>query len=1355
MPSRLPQRAMDGVRCPMTSDRLDYGIERQRHAGFLGREAVLAKLDQLLVEGEADRWGVVTGGPGVGKSAILAAWLSRREAAGAVVPHHFIRRGEGGWDEPAKIMASLAAQIEACYPAQRDPDARPESRLVDLLARVSARELAPRAGHLVLLVDGLDEYDAPTGTYNPLAAFLPQALPRVRLLCASRPRHPYLQALEARAGVLTRIDLDDPSAAGDNEATVRAFWRGEAAALGLDERFIDEAVASADGNMQHAVTLRKHLAGVPHAQRRVEAIPRGLKALLTLLWRRVANSPVATRGLGILCAAREPLSLDELGAAAGWGDVAQREAFAHVALEFLVETQRKDSVAAYRLHHDSIRAHVMEQLGPAAMRGHHIALAQKLATWPTPSDATARRYALRHALAHRVEAGDWASVGQLALDLGYLEARCHEFGAHDVEVDVARAAKRCCEDGDAVLAGDLGDLGRALARESHWLRNEPGVLSAQLWNRLRRMGWSKEDLDERIRLPGNVEAFMRVRRVISRESPALLRDLIGHTGEVHACAVTPDGSRVISASGDKTLKVWDLETGRVVMTLEGHVLGVMSCAVTGDSSRVVSTSADRTLKVWDLETGRVLRALEGHTDWVLGCAVTSDGQCVVSTSADRTLKVWDLETGRVLRTLEGHTGWVMSCAVTADCQRVVSASADRTLRIWEFETGRMLGTLEGHTSWVNSCAVVADGQRVVSASGDKTFKIWDLATGHVLKSVEAHSAGVYGCAVSLDGHCLVTASSDKTLKVWDLETGYLRTPLEGHADWVNSCALTFDGSRAVSASGDKILKVWNLERSGVRGTREGHADWVNGCTVTCDGRRGVSASGDKTLKVWDLETGRLLKTLEGHTDEVRSCGITSDDRYVVSASCDKTLRVWDLETGGMVRTLEGHTGWVNSCLVVPDSQRVVSASDDQVLKVWDLEDGRVLATLEGHTKWVNSCVTTHDGRVVVSASSDKTLKIWDPEAWRVVRTLEGHTGMVHSCAVTSDGRVVSASSDKTLRVWDRETGRLLATLEGHTGTVNSCVVTPDSQFVVSASHDRTLKIWDLATYRCLATHRGDAKYHAVAATRTAICAGDAAGTLWILEWPLSLTSSRVLTPPAKPSLSAVAPNDPRTRRSGIGRNLILFLAANPSATSRLALDEECAAIERELHMTLHRDDFEFRSKWAVSVDEMMRHLNELPPTVIHFSGHGAGSQLAPARSSPASRDIVASSAGGRVSGIYLQDERGEPQLVTARALTMMIKSAASSARVVLLNACYSDLQASALCSVVDCVIGMTGAIRDDAARSFAVGFYRALGNRRSVGNAVDQAIAILAAKQLPDEQLPRCRTRDGIDAHQLLLGVSG
>jgi hypothetical protein len=245
---------------------------------------------------------------------------------------------------------------------------------------------------------------------------------------------------------------------------------------------------------------------------------------------------------------------------------------------------------------------------------------------------------------------------------------------------------------------------------------------------------------------------------------------------------------------------------------------------------------------------------------------------------------------------------------------------------------------------------------------------------------------------------------------------------------------------------------------------------------------------------------------------------------------------------------------------------------------------------------------------------------------------------------------------------------------------------------------------------------------------------------------------------------SVYPKRPRTPRGtrpplpSRHRHTILFLAANPGGTTRLALDEECAAIERELCMAPGRDDFDFRSKWAVSVDEMMRHLNEWQPTIVHFSGHGSGGAGVHFRhgSPPARRDVeadaaAASSAGpGAGAGLYLQDER-RSQYVSERALAQLIASAAQSARVVVLNACFTDAVADALLREVDCVVGMAGAIGDETARAFAVGFYRALGHRRSIGNAVAQAIATLAAQQLPDEHLPVCRTRDGISADRLVL----
>ncbi len=504
---------------------------------------------------------------------------------------------------------------------------------------------------------------------------------------------------------------------------------------------------------------------------------------------------------------------------------------------------------------------------------------------------------------------------------------------------------------------------------------------------------------------------------------ALQRTLAGHTNSVNSVALNNDVA--VSASSDRTLRVWNWHTGQHLRTLEGHTSPVRSVALSGDFA--VTASDDQTLRVWNWHTGQHLRTLAGHTDLVYSVALS--GEFAVSASRDQTLRVWNWHTGQHLRTLERHTNAVYSVALNGEV--AISASGDNTLRVWNWHTGQHLRTLEGHTTSVNSVAL--NGEVAISASGDNTLRVWNWHTGQHLRTLEGHTS--YVNSVALNGDVAVSTSgsmwggSDNSLRVWNWHTGqHLRT-FEGHTNAVYSVAL--NGEVAVTASQDNTLCIWNWRGVHTHEPAEQHLRALEKHTssvnsVAINSNVAVTASGsmlgslDNSLRVWNWHTGQHLRTLAGHTDLVYSVALAGE--FAVSASKDQTLRVWNWHTGQHLRIFEGHTASVYS--VALNGDVAVSASGDNTLRVWNWHTGQHLRTLEGHPASVNSVAL--NGEVAVTASLGKTLHVWNWHTGQHLHTLEGHTDYVNSVALKGE-LAVSASGDNTLRVWNWNTGQLLDT----------------------------------------------------------------------------------------------------------------------------------------------------------------------------------------------------------------------------------------------------------------------------------------------------------------------------------------
>ncbi len=1049
-----------------------------RNPGFVGREDDLARLHTLLQEGNAVgvRPAALTGMGGIGKTQLAVEYAYRYAAA---------YPGGVYWVNAAQPLQAEFARLAVAsgLTAGETSDSERTMRL----ALAFAKHLGERPDALAIF----DNVDNPLALRSPEPGFIPEQL-GCRLLFTTRRRAP-----------------DSPFETVD----VRVLPEDVALRLLLGET----RRALLDGGPGADLDAAKAICGS------VGCLPLALVLAAAFLARypriAVADYLKRIRKEGALAAAdAAKVDKNTLGtrhdAAVGatlrtqWDALESEDA--KLVLKAAALLGEAAVVPRARLSLLTGLAEKAEPGYPAAMedallelRG--LSLVEELTEHEIRLHPLVREFAAKQIAGREAFAAECA--GRLAdalWDMGRLHEEVAGRGVDAVLGDLRVGSKLA----GASERGRIEVLRRPLGRWSHTLHRwagakDPVAFLQMLHNRCVDMGVEEVRVRAEAELADRGRPWLRERIPTSRESDALVRTLEGHTFFVNGVAVTVDGRLAVSASGDKTLKVWDLDMGEVRRTFEGHTDEVHGVAVTADGRFAVSASSDNTLKVWDLGTGQTVRTLEGHTHSVTGVAVTADGRFAVSASDDKTLKVWDLETGQPLRTLEGHTEAVCGVAVTPDGRFAVSASEDKTLKVWDLDTGQALRTLEGHTLPVFGVALTSDGRFAVSAYGDNTLKVWDLGTGQALHTLKGHTLNVIGVAVTSDGRFAISASYDKTLKVWDLDTGQALRTLEGHTESVNGVAVTSDGRFAVSASWDTTLTVWDLDTGQALHTLEGHTRTVSGVAVTSDGRFAVSASEDDLLKVWDLGTGQVVRTLEGHTSVVNGVAVTSDGRFAVSASWDHTLKVWDLDTGQALRTLEGHTEAVNSVAVTSDGRFAVSASDDRTLKVWDLATGQALRTLEGHTYRVTGVAVTLDGRFAVSTSHDRTLKVWDLATGQAVRSLEGHTSGVTGVAVTSDGRfAVSASLDNTLKVWDLDTGQALRTLEGHTSGVNGVAVTSDGRFAVSASGDKTLKVWDLRTGQSLATLEAHAPLYCCAVTTDGktILAGDEAGALHILDW---------------------------------------------------------------------------------------------------------------------------------------------------------------------------------------------------------------------------------------------------------------
>ncbi|MFY1632330.1 NACHT and WD repeat domain-containing protein [Solwaraspora sp. WMMB335] len=1086
-------------------------------ARFQGRSGLISQIDKRIAA--TDRgYVVVRGEAGVGKSALAAHLVWTRPCA-----HHFTRL-DGGARNPIEARKSLAAQLIGAWgladrftPGDVFPAAaqRPDWLAKVIRAAVAARDerFAPAERRpVVLVVDGLDEAEADPagmGTGIPLGLPAPDALPAgAYIVATSRYGIPLVALRDPLRVGWSQIEVEGADNLADMAAYLHAATTGPtpdpALTKVLAERWVPATTFVAtllDRCRGVWIYLRYVLDEVRAGLRPpndVLCLPDGLRGYYELqIQQRWATQPnwrsLHLPALAVLAALGRPIDRNGLATLLHRPDAGNELAvwLDGPARAFLDVTTGPDRHRQYQVRHQSLR-----DLFTAALDGGneepidggltdelHAALQtahRTITTWlvPPASPATGRRdwsdvddYTRLRLPTHAAAAG---MLDELMPDSGFLlscppsQILPHR---HTLSAPDAIAAVAALESASTSEWNDWSD-----GRRAWWLH---------VWARkTRSTGLAGALIADYSEWPWYAQTAIW--------SGTTFRTLTGHIGRVNAVAVLPgsDGRSRIVSGGDRSVRVWDPDTGEQLVEFAGHTGWVGAVAVLpGSDGRHLIVSGggdafgggDGSVRVWDPDTGEQLVEFAGHTGGVGAVAVLpgSDGRHLIVSGGgvDGSVRVWDPDTGEQLVELTGHIGGVGAVAVLpgSDGRHLIVSGGngfvDGWVRVWDPDTGEQLVELTGHIGWVRAVAVLpgSDGRHLIVSGGngfvDGWVRVWDPDTGEQLVEFAGHTGWVGAVAVlpGSDGRHLIVSGRDESrggdgsVRVWDPDTGEQLAELTGHTGGVSAVAVLPgpDGrSRIVSGGVDGSVRVWDPSFSRQLAELMGHIGGVSAVAVLpgSDGQSRIvsgGGGGDGSVRVWDPDTGEQLAELTGHTGGVRAVAVLpgSDGQSRIvsggneSRGGDGSVRVWDPDTGEQLVELTGHIGWVGAVAVLPGS------------------DGRHLIVSGGGGD--------------AFGGGDGSVRVWDPDTGEQLVELTGHIGWVRAVAVLpgSDGRhlIVSGGGgdafgggDGSVRVWDPDTGEQLVELTGHIGGVRAVAVLPgsDGRHLIVSGDDRSVRVWD-------------------------------------------------------------------------------------------------------------------------------------------------------------------------------------------------------------------------------------------------------------------------------------------------------
>lgn len=589
-------------------------------------------------------------------------------------------------------------------------------------------------------------------------------------------------------------------------------------------------------------------------------------------------------------------------------------------------------------------------------------------------------------------------------------------------------------------------------------------------------------------------------------SEAQIKHLTGHREPVYAVGYSPDGKYLVSGSFDKTVRIWDRQSGETIQTMNDAQNLILSVAVSPDGNQLASGGLDKTVFVYDMPSRDPVAEWRDFAGSVTSFDLSTDATRMLTGDRGGNSKLWDTTTNQVVHNLAGDDKPVVAVKLSDDNTLAIAATGDGTVRTWNVADGMLVSTLETgtpiqdltmrpgnealmtvdyngvlrHYTWPPAAPVSVSTPQPLRAMVRDPASTWFATAcedGHVRihqasDGAEQRAINVGGkltsLAVNHDGTQLAAGTVDGRVTLINPSDGAIVSAFRPHTSEVTGLAFQPQSAKLATAAADGAIRIWQLPLTAPSESpaAEGTADYV-AMTLSPDGTKQYLAGADQRIRIVDTSTGGVL-AIEGQGADLTTVAAAAIESQLLAGDATGQVKQWNTNNGALVRHIAAHEGAVVGVQPLKELGQIVTAGGHR-LRFWKAEDGTEVRSVDTKVP-VTAFAVRGDEKLLAVGCGDNKVRIYKPAEDEPTATIDAHGAPLAAVAFSADGsKLVTSSEDKTISLWQVDSRARLQS-ESLATVARSVELSADGKSMVAHCEDKIVRTLPIHAQTPIAGH---------------------------------------------------------------------------------------------------------------------------------------------------------------------------------------------------------------------------------------------------------------------------------------------